>query len=96
MTNPLITQHAQAIIYHNENVWWLRRPPVFKTAAPNKVIVFRHADGAPIIPNPRPAPITYQLDVFEVKDLLALLRVTDFKDATKPDWWTIAADVSAA
>lgn len=95
MTNPLITQHAQAIIYHNENVWWLRQPPIFKTSTPNKVITFRHADGTPIIPNPRPAPITYQLDVYAVNDMLALLQVTNFTDA-REQWWVLAADVSPA
>lgn len=94
MNNAIVKQHAQAIIYHADDVWWLRQPPPFKAAAPNKVVTFRHADGTVITPNPRPTPITYQLDVFETNDMLALLRVTDWKD--KPNWWAFAADLSPA
>lgn len=90
-----IRQHARCIINIVDDVWWLRQPPVFKTAAPNKVLTFRHADGAPIIPNPRPNPITYQLDVFFVDEMLELLLVTDFGGG-KVEWWVLAADVSAA
>lgn len=94
MDTNKIRQHAKAIINIVDDVWWLRQPPVFKTAPPNKVLTFRHSDGTPIIPNPRPNPITYQLDVFQVNDMPELLRVTDFGGG-KTEWWVLSSDVSA-
>jgi hypothetical protein len=73
--------------------WWQKATP-FKAAVPNKVLVFRNADGTPLVPNPRPAAITYQLDVYQVNAALGLLRVTDF--TSLGNWWCAAADLSPA
>jgi len=76
--------------------WWqtLRAPALQATAAPNKVLVFRHSDGTPITPNPRPHAVTYSLDIFSVNLALALLLVTG--PDTGLGWWVAAADVSPA
>lgn len=74
--------------------WWARLTPPYKLAATGRVVPFYNADGTPRTVAPTARAATGQWDVFAVNG--SLLRVTDFRDSTKSDWWVRAQDVQPA
>jgi hypothetical protein len=81
--------------------WWTTKVPPYKLAATGKVIPLYNADAtrrsvAPIertMPGAGSLPGTWW-NVSERKG--DLLRVTDFRDAARADWWVRAETVSPA
>ena len=73
--------------------WWARLTPPYKLAATGRVVLFYNADGSPRTVAPTSRAVG-AWDVFAVSG--DLLRVTNFNDPAKPDWWVKAQEVQPA
>lgn len=71
--------------------WWETKAPPYKLEATGAVIPFYNADGSRRTTAPTSRAITGNWDVWERR--ANLLRVTDFRDPARPDWWVQAQDV---
>lgn len=71
--------------------WWETMVPPYQLKATGAVIPFYNADGTPRITAPTSRAITGNWDVWERR--ANLLRVTDFRDPARPDWWVRAEAV---
>ena len=94
-----VAEWARLILAEATGEWWQAWPdgvypsPGRPLAAPNKVMTFYHADGAPFVPQPITAPVTWTMWVVEKRG--NLLNVLD-KAGTANDWFVKAQDVTPA
>ena len=79
--------------------WWETRQPPYRLKPDGAVVAFYNAHGSPRLTAPTqrahtPNAAGHGWDVFEVRG--ALLRVTDFRDTTRADWYVKAETVQPA